>query len=767
MPDPKRIHFYYDHLKQPDLPQGGGAIATLAWCEALARLPEKFVVSCSGDHIHQPISHRGVECVMLPSLPQSEQFLSAHEIVVFGDKLGFFSQARKPTGQKWILILHSWEVLPGEVSRIRDFDAIVCLSAAHRNAFALALRRQGIEHPGLFAIPNFIDMSVTPVVREQRERKLLYVGALVPHKQVEILLGALAILNQNGLPYTLDVVGSSKLWNDPAGEPYEAELKKVAPPTAVFHGILPRPAIASFYDESSFLVSASRWETFGLSAVEAQLRGCLPILHNAGGVSAVVNDGVCGLLYGPNTPLVVAQTVLRGEELIARDPKVRIKAQRFVVENFSPEGVVPQFLKLIDGLFATPLIVNTELQPNPASRSKPLFSILMPTYNQAHFVAEAIESVRNQTCSNWELVITNDGSTDGTADLIAKYAALDSRIKVFNKINGGTGSALNNSLREAQGEWITWLSSDDRYEPTALETFAQGIRQSPTTRAFHANYTVLYHEENRSVKNIVSPECPLPNQAIQLLGLLSGNFINGITICISRSVFNEVGCFNERNRCGQDYEMWLQVAKRTPWQFLDSYTSVTRLHILTGAISFPDDGILDSARAAVEFVNATPYAKLFPMLDLSVPDQARMAVAMTLVYVVNPESFLYKSIGQVPLLLRRLVEWKSSEATPALWEQIHGNLVPLFAQVRAAPLGRRFAPELDLLFNPTARNVSYQPVDERAAMLMFYEQLRATEPEASEKFAAYLKKRRLIEGSVSVEGQMPSNLRLSPQSFLM
>lgn len=99
-----------------------------------------------------------------------------------------------------------------------------------------------------------------------------------------------------------------------------------------------------------------------------------------------------------------------------------------------------------------------------------LVSIITPSYNCARFVSETIESIRNQTYQNWELLITDDCSTDETCRIIESYANKDNRIKLFKlPKNSGAGVARNNSIKEASGKFIAFCDSDDRWKPEKLQ----------------------------------------------------------------------------------------------------------------------------------------------------------------------------------------------------------------------------------------------------------------------------------------------------------
>lgn len=114
-----------------------------------------------------------------------------------------------------------------------------------------------------------------------------------------------------------------------------------------------------------------------------------------------------------------------------------------------------------------------------------LVSIIMPSWNTGQFIAESIQSVINQTYTNWELLIVDDCSTDNTDEVVAAFS--DNRIKYYkNRNNIGAALTRNKALREANGEWIAFLDSDDIWSPDKLK------RQIAFMK--HHNYAFSYHE---------------------------------------------------------------------------------------------------------------------------------------------------------------------------------------------------------------------------------------------------------------------------------
>lgn len=108
---------------------------------------------------------------------------------------------------------------------------------------------------------------------------------------------------------------------------------------------------------------------------------------------------------------------------------------------------------------------------------KYLISIIIPVYNSERYLRRCINSILFQTISDFELLLINDGSTDLSLDICNEYAELDSRVKVFNKPNGGVSSARNYGMCHSQGEWITFCDSDDCVDKNWLSLFVENISQ--------------------------------------------------------------------------------------------------------------------------------------------------------------------------------------------------------------------------------------------------------------------------------------------------
>jgi len=302
--------------------------------------------------------------------------------------------------------------------------------------------------------------------------------------------------------------------------------------------------------------------------------------------------------------------------------------------------------------------------------SSPFFTIIVPVYNQAQFLGAALDSLLAQTDTDWEAIVVNDGSTDSTPDVMEEYERRDVRFHCFHQPNGGVASALNLGLREARGEWVCWLSSDDMFLPRKLEIHRDWIARCPGEKFFFTYFRLLRETTGEMTDHELWG--PLPEREFQLIGLFYRNYISGITVCINREAWFQIGMFDESLRYGQDYDMWLRLLAAYPGRFIPEWTVINRNHALQGSEVFPQACYYDTAKAIIRFLNVHRFEELFPLLDLNDTEPAIQAVQKTLDVLTEPSGFLY-SLGPHPALLFRLLEWLGSldlHANPALGKKL-------------------------------------------------------------------------------------------------
>ena len=125
-----------------------------------------------------------------------------------------------------------------------------------------------------------------------------------------------------------------------------------------------------------------------------------------------------------------------------------------------------------------------------------LVSIIMPTYKCGRFIAESIKSVQAQTYINWEMIIVDDFSNDGTVATVLDLKKEDNRIFLYqNSTNSGAAVSRNTALRKAKGRWIAFLDSDDLWEPTKLEKQIKFMEENGYAFSYH-EYVEIDEQDN-------------------------------------------------------------------------------------------------------------------------------------------------------------------------------------------------------------------------------------------------------------------------------
>ena len=143
----------------------------------------------------------------------------------------------------------------------------------------------------------------------------------------------------------------------------------------------------------------------------------------------------------------------------------------------------------------------------------PRISIIVPVYQAEKLLPACVDSVKQQTYQDWELLLINDGSKDGSPAICDAYAAEDARIRVFHKENGGVSEARNLGLRNAVGEYIAFLDADDRFEPQTLEVLLELCEKNGADSAGCAHWNLL--PDDTKTPELLLPAGVYDRQAIR------------------------------------------------------------------------------------------------------------------------------------------------------------------------------------------------------------------------------------------------------------
>lgn len=204
-----------------------------------------------------------------------------------------------------------------------------------------------------------------------------------------------------------------------------------------------------------------------------------------------------------------------------------------------------------------PCLSRTRVHPLKSSSAgeDPVLSVITPAYNAERYLAVCIESVLGQTLGNLEMLIVDDGSTDGTSGVIADYALRDPRVRGFRGPNRGGSHARNVAMRYARGRYFALLDSDDLWEPPFAATMVRQLDHHPEFAVVSGNgFNLGGPLDGRPVRPW--PASPGEVRFVDLLEHEDAVFIMSV---FRREVVDAIGGFNEALWRSEDYEYWLRV----------------------------------------------------------------------------------------------------------------------------------------------------------------------------------------------------------------
>jgi glycosyltransferase involved in cell wall biosynthesis len=199
-------------------------------------------------------------------------------------------------------------------------------------------------------------------------------------------------------------------------------------------------------------------------------------------------------------------------------------------------------------------------------------SVIIPAYNHAAFLRQAIESVLNQTWHDLEIIVVDDGSHDETPQIAAKY---ESAIHYIRQANQGMAATRNNGIRHSAGDLISFLDDDDVWLPNYLLTVVSYFQADPSLAAIHTGFQLTSDEEGRD----------FPRQGTQTVSaaelynrLIENGFFPPSSVSVRRSCLDSVGLFDERLQGCADWELWLRICREHKFIGIPDVLIKYRLH---------------------------------------------------------------------------------------------------------------------------------------------------------------------------------------------
>lgn len=183
-----------------------------------------------------------------------------------------------------------------------------------------------------------------------------------------------------------------------------------------------------------------------------------------------------------------------------------------------------------------------------------LVSIITPVYNGEKYISETIDSVIRQTYPDWEMIVVDDGSKDGSAVIVRRYVEKENRITLLQQPNGGSASARNNGIRHANGQYIALLDSDDLWDPDFLKS-QLALMKEKNAICVHGSYRRI-NEKSEEILKVWKAKKEVTYKQIQMT-----NHIACLTGLYDTSKFGKIYLKEELRSIRDDYAYWLDVVK--------------------------------------------------------------------------------------------------------------------------------------------------------------------------------------------------------------
>lgn len=214
--------------------------------------------------------------------------------------------------------------------------------------------------------------------------------------------------------------------------------------------------------------------------------------------------------------------------------------------------------------------------------SNPVVSVVIPAYNDARYIGQALRSVLAQSYRPLDIVVVDDGSTDETAGIASSFG---SRVQVFRQANAGAAVARNRGLEEARGDYIAFLDADDFWHPRKIELQLRHLQGCSECVAVYCRKIEVREGTGASSWSSLPADrgsdalARSPGESGWLyLELLRDSVVHTSTIMASRTTIDKVGRFDISLRKGQDLEFWLRLSRLGPIHMLDAVLSAYRIH---------------------------------------------------------------------------------------------------------------------------------------------------------------------------------------------
>lgn len=425
--------------------------------------------------------------------------------------------------------------------------------------------------------------------------------------------------------------------------------------------------VANFMRLSDVTVSPSLYEGFGLPTIEALACGVPVIAAHSYGLDYILEHESNCIVVPPGS----AEELQSALERIYTDGDLRRRLSEEGPRTASSFGLLPQFSQFTDAFerildhrfdpraveemkarFSDRSKLPTRIRNKKTDPNNPLVSVVVPAFNRASLLGDTLDSVRAQTCSDWELLVVDDGSSDDTVRIAREYARRDDRIRVVcHNRNQGIAAALNTGIAESRGKFFCWLSPDDLFHHDKLRIQLEEFSRLPS------NYGMVYSsfdqrlEETRRFKRLSQHQAV--EDDFEFSHFLKFDCIQGCTAMIPLSVVREVGGFSPSFRFAQDAEMWMRItAAGYRLHYTPHSLMLKRVHALPSSIHNIIQCRFDQLITLRFYLSHFSFLEIFRSIDVYQKSERSRLVSHIVSQFDHEEALIYHEV-----LSSAFLEW--------------------------------------------------------------------------------------------------------------
>lgn len=221
----------------------------------------------------------------------------------------------------------------------------------------------------------------------------------------------------------------------------------------------------------------------------------------------------------------------------------------------------------------------------------PKVSVIIPAYNAMAYLPESVDSVLNQTFTDFEILIVNDGSSDHVEQWAA--GVKDSRVKVIFQENQGASVARNTGITHARGEYVAFLDADDSWEATKLEKQVRYLEDNPAVGVVHT-WMALIDQQSKPTGRVMASK----GEGEIWQQIIEGNQVACSSAIVRRCCFETVGVFDQSLRVAEDWDLWIRIAAKYPFAVIKKPLVHYRQHPNSKSKKYPE--MLQDFRTIIE-----------------------------------------------------------------------------------------------------------------------------------------------------------------------